>query len=287
MAAQETEGKNHEDGSTSGLSPAIMLLSSLIVCLLFAAGESRLSGRIVNGIVAEPNSWPWQLSLQLDNSHICGAVVLNENFALTAAHCVDFDGYAVSRFSVVCGAHDILKPDSNWQVSTAAAIVKHENYDPNANGFPNDIAVIRLSTPLVLGPTCQPSTLPPDNSNEYANLPSTITGWGRLSGTGNVARFLKQAAINTITYSECRSLWGIFFNPVRTTNICVLDPTGVHGACNGDSGGPLFTPDPNTGKVTVTGLTSFGRSGCDTSYPSVYTRVSSYLSWISATLASM
>ena len=27
-----------------------------------------------------------------------------------------------SRFSVVCGAHDILNPDSNWQMSVAADI---------------------------------------------------------------------------------------------------------------------------------------------------------------------
>ncbi|XP_076469491.1 fibrinolytic enzyme, isozyme C-like [Babylonia areolata] len=263
----------------------MFLCAAFLLSLVWCLGESSASNRIVNGVEVEPNSWPWQLSLQLDNSHICGAVVLNENFALTAAHCVDFN-YASSRFSVVCGAHD-LRSTENTQVSVAADIRKHESYSGSALGFPNDIAVIRLSTPFVLGPTCQPSTLPPDNSNDYANLPSTITGWGRISGGGRPANVLKHAPIQTLSHSQCRQKYGIFFNPIRTTHICVFDSTGRHGACNGDSGGPLFTPDPNTGKVTVTGLTSFGRAGCDTSYPSVYTRVSSYLSWISATLASM
>ena len=48
----------------------------------------------------------------------------------------------------------------------------------------------------------------------------------------------------------------------------------------GDSGGPLTTPDFDTGLATLTGITSFGKTGCDTNSASVYTRVSYYLDWI-------
>ncbi|KAK7465052.1 hypothetical protein BaRGS_00037791, partial [Batillaria attramentaria] len=220
----------------------------------------------------------------LDNQHICGAVVINENFALTAAHCVDFAGYPASRFSVVCGAHDILNPnEGHWQTAVASNIVMHESYDGNANGFPNDIAVIRLATPLTLSATCQAAELPQDTTKTYSGKLSTITGWGR---GGAAAQYLKEAPITVISYNDCRSRWGIFFNPIRSSHICVFN-SGTYGACNGDSGGPLVSPDYDTGKTTVTGVTSFGRSGCDTSYPSVYTRISSYTSWITNTMNSM
>nr|KAG5687418.1 hypothetical protein BaRGS_019817 [Batillaria attramentaria] len=107
----------------------------------------------------------------------------------------------------------------------------------------------------------------------------------KASRGGAAAQYLKEAPITVISYNDCRSRWGIFFNPIRSSHICVFN-SGTYGACNGDSGGPLFSPDYDTGKTTVTGVTSFGRSGCDTSYPSVYTRISSYTSWITNTMNS-
>ena len=53
-----------------------------------------------------------------------------------------------------------------------------------------------------------------------------------LLGNGAVARYLKQAEISTISNSQCRNRWGIFFSPIRSTNICVFDSSGVHGACS-------------------------------------------------------
>ena len=54
------------------------------------AGAAQAAPRIVNGEVADKGELPWQLSLQLDGSHLCGAVALAPDIVLTAAHCVDF-----------------------------------------------------------------------------------------------------------------------------------------------------------------------------------------------------
>ena len=49
--------------------------------------------RIVGGSEVEPNSLPFQISLQRRNfggfSHSCGGSIYNENFIVDAAHCVD------------------------------------------------------------------------------------------------------------------------------------------------------------------------------------------------------
>lgn len=47
-----------------------------------------LDGRIVGGQQVAITSYPWQLSLQVRNSHICGASIISANWAVTAAHCV-------------------------------------------------------------------------------------------------------------------------------------------------------------------------------------------------------
>ena len=46
----------------------------------------------------------------------------------------------------------------------------------------------------------------------------------------------------------------------------------------GDSGGPLVCKDPQNGKWTVRGVTSWGFVHCGG--PSVFTKVSAYRSWI-------
>ena len=59
-------------------------------------GLSNRSGRIVNGTEASPHEFPWMASVHKRGStlrrsfFICGATIINEHFALTAAHCVHF-----------------------------------------------------------------------------------------------------------------------------------------------------------------------------------------------------
>ena len=58
--------------------------------------------------MARPNSWPWQLSLRVNGGHICGASLLNQHWALTAAHCVDGSSDP-SRYSLALGKSMSLK----------------------------------------------------------------------------------------------------------------------------------------------------------------------------------
>lgn len=70
------------------------------------------------------------------------------------------------------------------------------------------------------------------------------------------------------------------YEVVTASNICTY--TGLRdGVCNGDSGGPLRYTDEN-GRQIVIGVTSFVSDiGCVVSgWPSVFTRVTSFLDWI-------
>lgn len=50
-------------------------------------GKTKFQGKIYGGQIAGAERWPWQASLIFRGRHICGAVLIDKTWLLSAAHC--------------------------------------------------------------------------------------------------------------------------------------------------------------------------------------------------------
>jgi secreted trypsin-like serine protease len=164
-----------------------------------------------------------------------------------------------------------------------ARYVMHGEYNSPDASFANDIALIYFTDPIAAnGGTIQYARLPSNDLQNFAGDGCIISGWGRDSNANILPDTLQFAAIPVLTVPACRVQFAAVAASVWDKQICVFDDANNVGSCNGDSGGPLNCDA--VGGTVVAGITSWVMSGplgnCLQTFPSVYTRTSSYLAWI-------
>uniref|UniRef100_A0A3Q1GIF0 pancreatic elastase II n=2 Tax=Acanthochromis polyacanthus TaxID=80966 RepID=A0A3Q1GIF0_9TELE len=261
----------------------------LVVLALFVAGAcgcgvptfQPLVSRVVGGVDARPHSWPWQISLQYNNAgewrHTCGGTLISNQWVLTAAHCIS----SSREYRVALGKQNLRETEDGEALLGTANIIVHEKW--NALFIRNDIALIKLQSPVAFSDTVTASCLPTDGAILPHNEACYVTGWGRVSTGGPIADILQQALLPVVDFATCSRYdwWG---SQVTESMVCA-GGDGVVSGCNGDSGGPLNCQS-SSGAWEVHGIVSFG-SGLSCNFPrkpTVFTRVSAYGDWISATM---
>lgn len=99
--------------------------------------------RIVGGEDASSTAWGWAVSIAISGSSLCGGSIISSSVVVTAAHCAK--GRSASQFVIYAGSN------SRWtgtQTRTVSSVIIHSAYDSNT--FVNDIALLKLSSPLIL-----------------------------------------------------------------------------------------------------------------------------------------
>ena len=150
----------------------------------------------------------------------------------------------------------------------------------------NDYALIELKQAVPFSQAIAPVCLPMNDQENFANDIGTIVGWG-ITELGQLSSVLREAEVfilSNITCYETLKPYGILPD---ANIICIQgSPQGVNQTtCNGDSGGPLMVQ--KNGKFIHVGLTSYGLSAeCSTDLPTMFSRTTSILEWISAVISS-
>ncbi|CAK7301102.1 PLG [Vulpes lagopus] len=228
----------------------------------------KCPGRVVGGCVANPHSWPWQISLRLRyGKHFCGGTLISPEWVLTAAHCLERSSRPAS-YKVILGAHKEADLESDVQEIEVSKLF----LEPTRA----DIALLKLSSPAVITSKVIPACLPPPNYVVADRTLCYITGWGETQGTYG-AGLLKEAQLPVIENKVCNR-YEYLNGRVKSTELCAGNLAGGTDSCQGDSGGPLVCFEKD--KYILQGVTSWGLGCARPNKPGVYVRVSRFVTWI-------
>lgn len=253
---------------------ASVLLLSCCYCLPAVATEPEVQLRIIGGEPAPDGAWPFAAQVFIEDGNrtgFCGGSVVDENWVLTAGHCVTDDNdvlHPPEAFSVVTGTRFLN--GSNGTETEVTEVQLHPGYYVDSFNAPhNDIALLRLGAPVEVDTVGVVESSPPPGSS------STIIGWGRTSSAPNssLSQVLRQANVPVVSNDECNAEYG---GIITDDIMCAGFLDGTADSCVGDSGGPLLVM--RGGQYRVAGIVSFGQE-CGSTYGG-YTRVSEFFDWL-------
>ncbi|XP_065270383.1 granzyme H-like isoform X1 [Emys orbicularis] len=247
----------------------MLILILLPVAFLLPPGAG--AGEIIGGREAKPHSRPYMAYLEIQRkgkNSICGGFLVAENFVLTAAHC---NG---DEITVQLGAHNISEQERSQQKFSVRHRIPHRQY--NKTTLNNDIMLLQLAKRAKLNRWVDTIALPRASKRVKPGTVCSVAGWGGTSTESESSpATLQEVDVVVMPDAACpRNPNGPYSDYKSSTMMCVGDPKTGKDSWKGDSGGPLVC-----GK-TAQGVVSWGHR----TPPGVYTKVSTFIPWIRATM---
>ncbi|XP_030649818.1 transmembrane protease serine 9-like [Chanos chanos] len=174
---------------------------------------------------------------------------------------------AATQVTIYLGRQSQQGSNPNEVSRSVSQIIIHPDYISIT--FNNDIALLRLSSSVNFTDYIRPVCLAAADSTFYNGTDSWITGFNRTSQT------LQEEQMSVMRNRQCRCIYGAnYFNIITEQFICARS----NGSCVYDTGAPMVSKQ---GSRWIQSGIFLGTFSCPT-FPSVYTRVSQYQTWINS-----
>ncbi|XP_021542654.2 LOW QUALITY PROTEIN: putative serine protease 42 [Neomonachus schauinslandi] len=239
-------------------------------------GCGQVVAKILGGKEAEEGKWPWQVSVRINEKHVCGGSLITRQWVLTAGHCI------LSRFhySVKMGDRGSVYKEITSVVIPVRNIIIHPQLSV-VGTVQKDLALLQLLYPVNFTVTIQPVCIPQKTFRVEAGTTCWVTGWGRKEEYGETVTVLHEVDQDIMHNEMCNMM---IQKAITTKKSVVLEgmlcgyKEAGKDSCQEDSGGPLVC-ELNETRVQV-GIVSWGIGCGHRNYPGVYTEVSFYKDWV-------
>ncbi len=170
--------------------------------------------------------------VRVDKEFICGGFLVDRTTVVTAAHCIqeeisvqlDSTSYTVkvvpnsyfptmgSMYQIYLGLHDntaALNGNNPYPGKKVLVkqVIKHPKYDDSNNL--NDIAILKLASPVQLDQNVQLACLPNPNVRNYpgsTGIPTYAVGWGTLYTDGPTSNTLQNVRFTLYDSAYCENV---------------------------------------------------------------------------------
>ncbi|XP_064880505.1 transmembrane protease serine 5 isoform X1 [Oncorhynchus nerka] len=203
----------------------------VIALKCFECGTRAKLPRIIGGVEATLGRWPWQVSLYYSNRHTCGGTIITSQWVVTAAHCVhNYRLPQVSSWVVYAGIVTRSSAKMSQYIGyPVEKILYNKNYNPRSHD--NDIALMKLRTPLNFSDTIRPICLPQYERDLPGGTQCWISGWGYTQPDDVlIPATLKEAPVPLISTKKCNSSC-MYNGEVTPRMLCAGYTEGKVDAC--------------------------------------------------------
>ncbi|XP_058405610.1 putative serine protease 45 [Diceros bicornis minor] len=265
-----------------GLSRRLLLLLLLLLPPLLPLLDAVCAKPWWSENLSVTRHWPWEVSLRMENEHVCGGSLIDLSWVVTAAHCIQ----GTKEYSVILGTSKLKPTDPKQALSIPVKdIIMHPKYW-GRTFIMGDIALLQLHTPAIVSKYVQPVCLPEPNYNLKVGTQCWVTGWGqvkqRFSVNSTLTPELQEAEVFIMDNKRCDQIYRKMSFIPRVVPLVLGDMICAtnygENLCNGDSGGPLACEVE--GRWILAGVLSWEKACARLRNPGVYTRVTKYSKWI-------
>lgn len=220
--------------------------------LTASAPAAAASPRVVGGPPIDVTTTPWQVVLtitRVSGAALCGGVIVSDQLVVTAAHCVA-DAVSPRAVRVRAGISSTGAGGASAQFRVGEEVRVHPYWRARSGSFADDVAVVRLRTPLALdGPAVKPVRLPDPRVPLGEGAPVMLGGFG-VDAPGQPRSGLLRRYDARLGQAGCPG-------SADAVLLCVSSPTS--STCDGDSGSGLVV---DHGGPVLVGVAVAGPAGC-------------------------
>ncbi|XP_039543862.1 granzyme K-like [Pimephales promelas] len=210
---------------------------------------------------------PWMVSIQKERNHVCGGILIQDQWVLTAAHCEE---KPISSVTVLIGSLSLGKGSQRVGI---LSYTKPATFD--ARTKQDDIMLIRLNKKV----KAKPKKIPKKEKDVPPGTKCVVTGWGTTkSEVRKPSDKLQMLEVTVVNRDRCNRFYESEL-VITKDMLCAGNKEAKRGTCWGDSGGPLEC------KKNIVGLVSGSRGCGNPEKPTVYTFLSKrHINWINGIL---
>lgn len=156
----------------------------------------------MGGERAQNEAWTWMVSLQYKGFHVCGASLISDEYAISAAHCFEDLDSNPATWSILAGTNYLKTRSANDDFHQRSLTEIHVHRDYRSESDDNDIAIMRFA-PLPTGSNVTTSSIClPDSERDPFDVGTNLIalGWGDVyEGNGKVQNDLRQVTIKAVS----------------------------------------------------------------------------------------